>query len=471
MKKNNKLIVFGISTILLVVVAVVGLTYAFFTASVEGNDTAKETEITTGTLKLRLTDTNVMDMDNDMTGRTESKTFTVKNIGDTSASYDILLVDVSTSFIGSDLVYTITSNNDGGSKLETVLPNTDETIIENVVIEPGITQTYTIMITFKETGLDQNNNQGATYTGLIQISPRISSGTIMGYVRDVGGNAMANANMSLHSTPRTTTTNSTGYYEFTNVEAGIHTVSVLDNSNEVLASKEVTMLVGTETIKQKENVIVIETAPRKYVNLQVAANKGLNINVETATLMLSETSGDLYVGGSPKSITISGEGYGTLSCVSSNTAYATCSITNNILTITPVATGSGTITVSENRTNKEITYTYEVKTTSVSLSETSGSVELGAAKDIQITGTNMGTLYCGTSNNTIATCTISGTTLTVTGVGAGTAVITVREGNGNQTATYTATISNPLIKEKIISAETPKSDASVNFANNSNTNG
>src|SRR5574344_2807557 len=218
MKKNNKLIVFGISTILLVVVAVVGLTYAFFTASVEGNDTAKETEITTGTLKLRLTDTNVMDMDNDMTGRTESKTFTVKNIGDTSASYDILLTDVSTSFIGSDLVYTITSNNDGGSKTETVLPNTDETIIENVVIDAGITQTYTLTITFKETGLDQNNNQGASYTGLIQISPRISSGTVVGYVRDTNGNVMPNTLVQMHSEPKKTRTNESGYYEFRNVE-------------------------------------------------------------------------------------------------------------------------------------------------------------------------------------------------------------------------------------------------------------
>src|SRR5574344_1696171 len=399
MKKNKKLLIFGIVIVVLVVSISLGLTYAFFTASVEGNDEAQITEITTGTLKLRLTDTNILNMDNAYPGRTESKTFTVENIGSAVASYDILLTDVSTSFIGNDLVYTVTSNNNGGSKTETTLPITDETIIENVVIEPGVVQTYTIMITFKETGLDQNNNQGATYTGLIQISPRISSGTIMGYVRDVGGNAMANANMSLHSTPRTTTTNSTGYYEFRNVEAGIHTVSVLDNSNEVLASKEITMLVGTETIKQKENVIVIETAPRKYVNLQVASNQGLNINIETATLMLSETSGDLYVGGSPKSITISGEGYGALSCLSSNTAYATCSITNNILTITPVAAGNGTITVSENKTNTEVTYTYEVKNTNVNLLETSGELLVENMTTTTMSGTNMGTLYCGTSNN------------------------------------------------------------------------
>src|SRR5574344_1320238 len=399
MKKNKKLLIFGIVIVVLVVSISLGLTYAFFTASVEGNDEAQITEITTGTLKLRLTDTNILNMDNAYPGRTESKTFTVENIGSAVASYDILLTDVSTSFIGNDLKYTITSNNNGGSKTETTLPNTDETIIENAVIEPGIVQTYTLTITFKETGLDQNNNQGATYTGLIQISPRISSGTIMGYVRDAGGNAIPNANMSLHSTPRTTTTDSTGYYEFRNVEAGVHTVSILDNSNEVLASKEITMFVGTETIKQKENVIVMETIPRRYVSFQVASNQGLNINIETATLMLSETSGDLYVGGSPKSITISGEGYGTLSCVSSNTAYATCSITNNILTITPVATGSGTITLSENKTNTQVTYTYEVKDTSIALSETSGTVYTSATKDIQITGTNMGTLYCGTSDN------------------------------------------------------------------------
>src|SRR5574344_1865327 len=111
MKKNKKLLIFGIAIVVLVVSISVGLTYAFFTAGVEGNDEAQITEITTGTLKLRLTDTNVMDMNNAYPGKTASKTFTVENIGSVSSSYDILLTDVSTSFIGSDLVYTVTSNN------------------------------------------------------------------------------------------------------------------------------------------------------------------------------------------------------------------------------------------------------------------------------------------------------------------------------------------------------------------------
>src|SRR5574344_2610106 len=108
MKQKKKLIILVIIVSLIAIGTMVGLTYAFFTAGVEGNDGAEATEITTGTLQLRLSDTAVMNMNDAFPGRTESKVFTVENIGDAAAAYDLDIIDVSTSFIGSDLKYTIT---------------------------------------------------------------------------------------------------------------------------------------------------------------------------------------------------------------------------------------------------------------------------------------------------------------------------------------------------------------------------
>ena len=45
-------------------------------------------------------------------------------------------------------------------------------------------------------------------------------------------------------------------------------------------------------------------------------------------------------------MTVSGSNYGTLSCTSSNTSYATCSVSGTTVTIVPKAVGTATITVT-----------------------------------------------------------------------------------------------------------------------------
>ena len=164
------------------------------------------------------------------------------------------------------------------------------------------------------------------------------------------------------------------------------------------------------------------------------------------SVSLNSTSGTLYVGGSNKKITITKTNAGEITCTSSKDSVATCSVSGTTLTVTPVSAGTATITVKEANGNKTAKYTATVKSTSISLSETSGLVYANESKTVTISGSNYGTLTCKSSNDNYATCTVSGSTLTINGVAAGTATITVKEANGNKTVKYTATIESARVE-------------------------
>ena len=155
-----------------VLLTATAISYAYFTSSVIGNDTAKNTNVTTGTMSLELDGTTIVSPTEAMfPGASHTLKFSVTNTGTVAAPYGIDLINVTNSFVDkNDLVYSISSTNAGGTKTTTVMPSDDTTLIPAITIEPGVTQEYTMTIHFKETGDNQNDNQGKTFGGLIQIN-------------------------------------------------------------------------------------------------------------------------------------------------------------------------------------------------------------------------------------------------------------------------------------------------------------
>ena len=68
-----------------------------------------------------------------------------------------------------------------------------------------------------------------------------------------------------------------------------------------------------------------------------------SISKINSTMNLSATSGNVQKGSS-FSVTVSGTGYGTLSCTSSDTSIATCSVSGSTVTI--IGTGGGNVTIT-----------------------------------------------------------------------------------------------------------------------------
>ena len=180
-KKGNTVLltVIAVATLL---VAVVGATFAYFTASVAGNDTASSVVVKTAQIgTITYTNGNEVKLDNAYPGATsETKTFTVA--ADTSATanvnYSLNWTNVTNGFVNKeDLVYTLTgANSDASYTTTTLVTKTNEvapsanTLIGSSVLKPGETHTYSLTVKFKETGSDQNANQSKSFTGKIEVS-------------------------------------------------------------------------------------------------------------------------------------------------------------------------------------------------------------------------------------------------------------------------------------------------------------
>jgi len=106
---KKKGIIFSITGIVLVLFALIGFTYGFFASIVSGNETSKKV-----TLKAGKSEVEFLDLSDEIVDEiiapdyTNTKFFTVQNVGEVSANYFIYLVDVVNDFIRKeDIVYTL----------------------------------------------------------------------------------------------------------------------------------------------------------------------------------------------------------------------------------------------------------------------------------------------------------------------------------------------------------------------------
>ena len=164
----------------------------------------------------------------------------------------------------------------------------------------------------------------------------------------------------------------------------------------------------------------------------------INITVTATSIDANNKNVTVYVGGDSKTVEITGENKGTLSIgIPADGTHATASLQGNIVTISPVAAGTTSVTIKEGNGNKTVTINIEVKATSIDANNKNVLAYVGGNKQtVTITGTEMGALsISGKPNTSYATVELQGSTLTITPVAAGKTSVTVREANGKQTVT------------------------------------
>ena len=172
--KDNK-ILFG-TFIALLLLLTTGLSYAYFSASISGNENAKNVVVEAGTLKLTYTDGPAINAQHIKPGWTTTKTVSVKNNGTLDAYYNVIWQTLTNTITKNELVLSATCQrlNSAGTvegTCESILqaPISDMTIAKKISIESGITHKYTFTILFKETNADQNYNQGKEFNGVLGI--------------------------------------------------------------------------------------------------------------------------------------------------------------------------------------------------------------------------------------------------------------------------------------------------------------
>ena len=192
MNRRQKIIV-SVTGIFLVLLLLVGLTYAYFLTKINGNENTKSISVTTANLALVYGDDgSVIGEGEKITPGTtfESKTFTVTNTGDDS-SYVVVLENTSvtyastvevngethtagsaTTFESNDFRYTLTCTKKDGSSCNGITYDTlilkDGILVGNDIVS-GDVHTYSLTIEYLETGKDQSNDMNKLYNAKINI--------------------------------------------------------------------------------------------------------------------------------------------------------------------------------------------------------------------------------------------------------------------------------------------------------------
>ncbi len=174
--KENKIKVILMAT-LIFLMSIAGVSYAYFTIQVTGNDLASSMNFTTANMSLVYNDVQIVSDEYIQPGWTDSKTLTVTNNGNVEAYYTIVWRDLINEITNGELVISATcvaSSGTCNSIPQTQVPTyTTEThnvnVKKNILIPAGVTHTYTFTILFKETGSNQNYNQGKLFNGTLNI--------------------------------------------------------------------------------------------------------------------------------------------------------------------------------------------------------------------------------------------------------------------------------------------------------------
>ena len=165
-----------VTGIFLLLIMTTGLSYAYFSASVKGNENAKDMVVEAGTLSLVYTDGPEIKVQNIKPGWSTTKEVSVKNNGTLGAYYNVIWQSLTNTISNNELVLSATCQRlnasgtvEGTCDSISQAAISDMTIAKRVSIEAGITHKYTFTILFKETNADQNTNQGKKFNGVLGI--------------------------------------------------------------------------------------------------------------------------------------------------------------------------------------------------------------------------------------------------------------------------------------------------------------
>lgn len=188
MKENRSntllLTVIGVATLL---VAVIGASFAYFTAKISGSESATTVTVGAGSLAIAYSggasiETAPLEPVPTPDDPVATKTFTITGTNSTSAimPYTIKLVVTGNTFTSNTLTYDLDSTNTGGNGY--VVPDKAETGIatgaSNITLGTGYfagavsssVHTYILHIYFPDTGVNQDEDKNKEFTAYVDTT-------------------------------------------------------------------------------------------------------------------------------------------------------------------------------------------------------------------------------------------------------------------------------------------------------------
>ncbi len=179
MNRNNLKIILSTIGIAIVVALMGTATYAYFTLEIEGVGKNNTLNTFNKNMEITYTETSNVTLENAYTGDSVTKTFTVKNTGNTDVYYNVVLENVVNNFAKPEELTYIISEANNVAYGSSGVPTADDTILADIKIKTGETHTYTLKIIFRELETDQSYNMGKTFSGMINVVPSENSSLLM----------------------------------------------------------------------------------------------------------------------------------------------------------------------------------------------------------------------------------------------------------------------------------------------------
>ena len=232
-------IVVSVTGIFLVLLILVGLTYAYFLTKIKGNTNDKSISVTTANLLLEYADVNDELITDSAVepGKSWTKTFVATNKGNKTITYGVALENVVNQFERKDdIVYTLDckqysktgfsidktnktvtgsiSGTCNGVSDETTFPSIGTILVENDIADDKA-QVYTLLVTYKETNTDQSVDMNKTFSAKVNIvDPNNFNPYVNAPLKDV---IVASANAATSNSDATRTTMGSTVTEFTSI--------------------------------------------------------------------------------------------------------------------------------------------------------------------------------------------------------------------------------------------------------------
>ena len=258
MNRKQKIIV-SITGIFIVLLALVGLTYAYFLTRITGNENDKSISVTTANLELVYEDrdSSIIGEGKMLEPNSETpvgiKTFTVTNNGnETIESYAVIIENLAVKYVNSTdkvtagevtkmingedgnpdmkLVITCSSNKIGKkcNGMDGFLPEKSGILLTNA-IETEEVQTYTAILTYLEDGTNQSDDMNKTIEGKFNIIDTKNTVDIEGTVT----NYIKGDFVQINSEEKESVIYPDGSYKFVGVKPDNHKITVRYKENEV----------------------------------------------------------------------------------------------------------------------------------------------------------------------------------------------------------------------------------------------
>ena len=294
MNKKQKKIV-SVVGIIIVLLALLGVSYAYFLTRIQGNTNEKSISVTTADLKLVYndgTDGVINFNDNTFVPGTYlgKKTFTVANEGNARVSYGLYLENIINKLTLGGLVYKVhCESNIAGNTCngvnETDYPKFDSKIISNS-IEINEVHTYTLELEYKELNIDQSDDMNKKIEGKLQIHALDNVFDIIGSVEDSNSDDIL---ILISDNDSYTSQISNKLFKFSGVKPGLYSLKLKTSTGETDIINNINITLGTEFNISGNNLTIT-----KYTE-----GVDANLNITQKTITFSNATSNLFTSAQP----------------------------------------------------------------------------------------------------------------------------------------------------------------------------